>query len=180
MAVEDTLIPRVNDEVKVIAGLFPDARVATGADATVENLLQQSGEVDVLHLACHARFRSDNPLFSALQLKNGWFTVRDAYKLNLSGSLVTLSACETGVNAVAPGEELIGLARGFLSAGIPTVLLSLWTVDDEATTELMTAFYRNLMETQSPAKALRSAQINMLNERPHPFFWSPFALVGRW
>ncbi len=136
--------------------------------------------VDVLHLACHAQFRSDNPLFSSLRLGDGWFTARDAYGLKLNCGLVTLSACETGMNAVAPGDELMGLARGFLSAGSPTVVMSLWTIDDQATTELMVAFYEELARTKSPAAALRSAQMKLLKQRPHPFFWSPFVLVGRW
>jgi CHAT domain-containing protein len=59
-------------------------------------------------------------------------------------------------------------------------MMSLWTVDDEATTELMTAFYDELAVTKSPAAALRTAQIKLLEQRPHPFFWSPFVLVGRW
>ena len=96
----------------------------------------------MLHLACHAQFRSDNPLFSSLKLGDGWFTAQDAYGLRLHCGLVTLSACETAMNAVAPGDEFMGLPRGFFSAGSPTVMMSLWTIDDEATTELMVEFYR--------------------------------------
>jgi len=139
-----------------------------------------SPQADLVHLACHAQFRPDNPLFSSLQLGDGWLTVRDTYKLTLNCGLVTLSACDTGVNAVAPGDELIGLARGFLSAGSPSVLLSLWTVDDEATAQLMMKFYEDLSNTESPSKSLRRAQIKLLEEKSHPFFWSPFFLVGRW
>jgi CHAT domain-containing protein len=84
------------------------------------------------------------------------------------------------MNAVAPGDELLGLTRGFLSAGAASVLMSLWTVDDEATAELMTTFYGELARTKSPAAALRHAQVQLLQQRPHPFFWSPFVLVGRW
>jgi len=91
-----------------------------------------------------------------------------------------LSACETGVSTIAPGDELIGLARGFFSAGVPTLLMSLWTVDDEATAELMTDFYTRLSAGDAPAAALRYAQRRMLERQPHPFFWSPFVLVGRW
>jgi CHAT domain-containing protein len=134
----------------------------------------------VLHLTCHAQFRFDNPLFSSLKLGDGWFTARDAYGLKLSCGLVTLSACETGMNAIAPGDELMGLARGFLSAGSPTVMMSLWTIDDDATTELMVEFYSELVRTKSPATALRTAQMKLLKTRSHPFFWSPFVLVGRW
>jgi len=134
----------------------------------------------VLHLACHGQFRPDNPLFSSLQLADGWLTVRDTYNLELNCGLVTLSACETGVNAVAPGDELIGLAHGFFSSGAPSLLVSLWTVDDESTAALMTSFYTRLRAGDRPAAALRHAQCELLHDHPHPFFWSPFVLLGRW
>ena len=130
--------------------------------------------------ARHGQFRPDNPLFSSLRLGNGWLTVRDAYDLNLHSSLVTLSACETGVSTVAPGDELIGLARGFFAAGSPSLLISLWTVDDDATATLMIDFYGHLQRRRSPATALREAQLRLLQEKQHPFFWSPFVLMGRW
>src|SRR5262249_37891484 len=128
---------------------------------------------------CHGQFRPDNPLFSSLHLADGRFTVRDACRLKLDGALVTLSACETGMNALAPGEEIIGLTRGFFSAGSASLLMTLWTVDDEATAEFMTEFYRKLRKSNSPAAALRAAQIKTKRNKPHPFFWSPFFLVGR-
>ncbi|HSD46370.1 MAG TPA: CHAT domain-containing tetratricopeptide repeat protein, partial [Pyrinomonadaceae bacterium] len=180
LGVADEHIPRVDEELHVLDNLFTKVKRFSNAAATTEALTQNSSDVDVLHLACHAQFRSDNPLFSSLKLANGWFTARDAYRLQLKSALVTLSACETGMNAVTPGDELMGLTRGFLSAGSPTVMMSLWTIDDEATTELMSSFYRELIATQSCAAALRAAQIKLLKERPHPFFWSPFVLVGRW
>jgi CHAT domain-containing protein len=148
--------------------------------ATIAALRAQAPSADVIHLACHGQFRPDNPLFASLHLGDDWLTVRDCYDLNLHCSLVTLSACETGVNAVAPGEELIGLARGFFAAGSPSLLISLWTVDDDATAQLMIAFYRAFLSGESPAAALRRAQMEMLEAHPHPFFWAPFVLVGRW
>ena len=143
-------------------------------------LRARARETDVLHLACHGQFRPDSPLFSSLRLGDGWMTVRDAYTLDVGAGLVTLSACETGVSAIAPGDELIGLVRGFFYAGAPSLLLSLWTVDDEATAELMTDFYTHLRAGSRPAAALRAAQLRQMQERPHPFFWSPFVLTGRW
>ncbi|HEY8184568.1 MAG TPA: CHAT domain-containing tetratricopeptide repeat protein [Pyrinomonadaceae bacterium] len=176
----DNQTPRVRDEIEMIAPLFPETTALLDADATIEALRQHAPFADVVHLACHGQFRPDNPLFSSLRLGNGWLTVRETYDLNLNCALVTLSACETGVSAVAPGDELIGLARGFFTAGSPSLLISLWTVDDDATAELMTAFYKNLRETGSPAAALRHAQLSVMKTKPHPFFWSPFVLVGRW
>jgi CHAT domain-containing protein len=180
LGVADEQIPGVHQELRALDSRFQQVRQFLDEAATAEVLRENSNDVDLVHLACHAQFRSDNPLFSSLKLGDGWFTARDAYGLKLNCGIVTLSACETGMNAVAPGEELMGLARGFLSAGSPTVMMSLWTVDDEATTELMTAFYDELAVTKSPAAALRTAQIKLLEQRPHPFFWSPFVLVGRW
>jgi len=180
LGVADERIPGVHEELRSLDHIFPQVRRFLDKAATADVLRKNSTDVDVLHLACHAQFRSDNPLFSSLKLGDGWFTARDAYGLKLNCGLVTLSACETGMNAVAPGEELMGLARGFLSAGSSTVMMSLWTIDDEATTELMATFYDELSGTKSPAAALRAAQIKLLNQRPHPFFWSPFVLVGRW
>jgi CHAT domain-containing protein len=135
----------------------------------------------VLHLASHGSFRQDNPLFSSLQLADGWLTVRDVYRLDLACcELVTLSACETGVSAVAPGDEWIGLARGFFSAGSPSLLVSKWVVDDEATAALMIDFYSHLRDGAGPAAALRYAQRRLMNEKAHPYFWAPFTILGRW
>jgi len=180
MGVADEQIPRVDEELQSLDHVFAGVKRYSDDAATTEVLRRNSGSVDVLHLACHAQFRSDNPLFSGLKLSDGWFTARDAYGLRLNCGLVTLSACETGINAVAPGDELLGLTRGFLSAGSPTVMMSLWTIDDEATAELMTKFYEELAQTKSPAAALRTAQMTLLQQSPHPFFWSPFIVVGRW
>jgi len=133
---------------------FEIQELTDGLHETHAALFAQAPAANLLHLACHGRFRSDNPLFSSLQLADGWLTVRDTYNLKLQCDLVTLSACETGVSQVAPGDELIGLARGFFAAGAPTLLVSLWAVDDEATTQLMTLFYQRLLAGVGPAAAL--------------------------
>jgi CHAT domain-containing protein len=180
LGVPDPQAPRVRDEVSALASLFPEAVTLLDDQATLAALREQAPTADVLHLACHGQFRPDNPLFSSLRLADGWLTVSDAYNLDLLGGLVTLSACETGISAVAPGDELIGLARGFLSAGAPSLLVSLWTVDDESTAMLMTHFYTRLRAGDGPAAALRQAQRQTLEYYPHPFFWSPFVLFGHW
>jgi CHAT domain-containing protein len=179
MGVADELIPRVRHEIEAIGKKFPSAVSFFDSNARID-AMREHASVDVLHLACHAHFRPDNPLFSSLRLGDGWLTVRDAYGLRLNSGLVTLSACETGMNAVAPGNELIGLARGFFAAGSASVVLSLWTIDDEATSDLMVEFYTQLRASGSPSAALRLAQVKALNANPHPFFWSPFVLAGRW
>jgi len=180
LGVSDEQTPRIHDEIRAIGGIFATTDAFVDRDATAAALELHSPAADVVHLACHGQFRSDNPLFSALLLADGWFTVRDAYSLRLNNSLVTLSACETGANVIAPGDELIGLARGFFSAGARSVLLSLWMVDDEATNQMMLDFYREVKAGSPLSTSLRAAQLRMLQHMPHPFFWSPFVLVGHW
>lgn len=180
LGVPDDATPGIVDEIETLQHVFPRVAALTADAATTEALRAKSTNVDVLHLACHGQFRSDNPLFSALRLADGSFTVRDAYDLTLDNSLVTLSACETGANVVAPGDELIGLARGFFSAGARSVLLSLWMVDDETTRQTMVDFYQATRNGATLAASLRIAQQKLLKEKSHPFFWSPFVLVGHW
>jgi CHAT domain-containing protein/tetratricopeptide (TPR) repeat protein len=180
LGLADEQTPHVRDELAALAPLFPSATVLLDRQATITALRAQAASADLLHLACHGQFRPDNPLFSSLRLADGWLTVRDAYQLDLNCGLVALSACDTGASAVAPGDELIGLARGFFAAGAPSLLVSLWAVDDESTARLMASFYTRMRAGDRPAAALRYAQCELLNEHPHPFFWSPFVLLGRW
>jgi len=136
----------------------------------------------VLHIACHGQFRADSPYFSSLHLADGPLTLRDAAALPLQAALVTLSACETGLNRIAPGDELLGLVRGFLLAGAPSVMASLWTVDDASTAALMGGFYRRLAaspDAPAVAQALREAQVEVLATQAHPYFWAAFSLHGR-
>lgn len=179
-AVDAENLPAASAEVQQLAPHFPQATTLLAADATQAAVRTGSATADLIHLACHGRFRADNPLFSALQLADGWLTVHDIYSFQTAAQLVTLSACETGVNVVAPGNELIGLARGFFMAGTSAILVSQWRVDDRVTTAFMDTFYRHLMQGHSPAAALQAAQRIMLARHPHPFFWAAFTLLGRW
>jgi CHAT domain-containing protein len=180
VGVADERAPRVRDEVTDIARLLPNATVRLDSEATIAEVRRLAAEADLLHLACHGQFRRDNPRFSALHLADGWMTVGDAYELDLHCGLVILSACETGVNALAPGEEIVGLARGFFSAGTPSLMLSLWTVDDNSTAELMRVVYEQLRAGLGPADALAEAQRQLLRRYPHPYYWSAFFVLGRW
>ncbi len=112
-------------------------------------------------------------------MADGPLTLRDAAALPIEAGLVTLSACETGLSRVAPGDELLGLVRGFLMGGAPMVLASAWTVDDRATADLMSAFYGEWVNGAEPAQALRSAQRALMAERRHPYYWAAFSLHGR-
>jgi tetratricopeptide (TPR) repeat protein len=175
----DERIPLVAEEIEALAELFPDSDVLLNEAANTGEIKKYSSEKDILHLACHGKFRAENPLFSALKLADRWLTAREIENLKLSADLVVLSACETGVSRVAPGDELLGLARGFFSAGASSLILSLWNVHDATTVALMRSFYGEIRRGKTPAAALRRAQREILKKHPHPFFWSPFFLIGR-
>lgn len=177
---ESSKLVHAEAEAQFVASLFDEARVLTGSSADAASLRSFGADAEVLHLACHAEFRSDNPMFSALHLADGPFTVHDAETLRLPQGVVVLSACETGVSEYSRGDEMIGLVRAFLVAGASRVVASLWPVDDAVTREFMTAFYPRLRAGDSPSVALRTAQMAVMKAHPHPFHWAAFTLYGGW
>jgi len=179
MGFADEAIPLVNREINTLKKILPRHLSLTGKNATFTAYLKNAPRFDLLHLACHGQFRPENPLFSSLHLADGWITVRDICAQRLRAGLVVLSACETGMNKIFAGDEILGLARGFLSAGASSLVLSLWTVSDEATSRLMKRFYENLQLGHAVAASLRIAQIEFIGRGEHPYFWSPFAVIGR-
>jgi CHAT domain-containing protein len=110
------------------------------------------------HIAAHGRFRADNPLFSALDLVDGPLTVHDLETLRRPPETVVLSACDSGLSSVHPGDELLGLAAGLLGLGTRTLVASLLQVPDQATRTLMLDFHRRLRSGLPPAEALAGAQ----------------------
>lgn len=173
-------LPQVAEEIAAVSAAFGAGALAlSDGEATQPALAAALPAADVLHLACHGHFRSDNPAFSFLQLGDGPLTLRDARELPLRASLVTLSACETGVSRVAPGDEVLGLVRAFMLAGAGTVLATLWPVEDTASAALMADFYRALRAGATPAGALQQAQAQAAAGGAHPFFWAAFSLHGR-
>jgi CHAT domain-containing protein len=117
------------------------------------------------------------------QPQDGFLRLHDIYNLQLRADLVVLSACETALGKEIRGEGLIGLTRGFMYAGAPRVVASLWKVEDKATAELMKRFYKGMLkEGKRPAVALRDAQVEMWRREgwQAPFFWAAFTLQGEW
>jgi CHAT domain-containing protein len=138
-----------------------------------------------VHLACHGEFSWLDPTASGLQLAgNELLSARDvASLLRLEEvRLVVLSACETGITeSDRLPNEYVGLAGSFLQAGAPTVVCSLWSVEDESTARLMGAFYeRHVAGGAPPAAALRDAQLRLRadGDFAHPFYWAPFLVMG--
>jgi hypothetical protein len=181
VGVPDQAIPQVAGEIEALARMFgtSESTVLSGIAATERAFRRYAPDADVIHLASHAVFRQDNPLFSAIRLADGWLSLYDLYSMRLRASLVTLSACETGLSDVLAGDELIGLTRGFFQAGSASVMVSLWAVNDASTARLMERFYTHLSTGLGPAAAVRRAQTDLRKDFPHPYFWAPFLVVGR-
>jgi tetratricopeptide (TPR) repeat protein len=177
---ESSRLPHAAHEARAVAGLFPRGQVFVGEQATLATLHLHAGNADVIHLACHAQFRSDNPMFSALYLHDGALTVERTEALSLKPGIVVLSACETGVADVGSGNETVGLVRAFLVAGAARVLASQWPVDDAVTASFMAAFYGALSCGLPPAEALSRAQAAVKRQHPHPSYWAAFTLHGGW
>jgi CHAT domain-containing protein len=149
-------------------------------------------QFSVLHFATHGLFDPKRPESSGLLLsmldsagrpQNGFITIADVYSLNAPVDLVVLSACRTGLGKDVRGEGLIGLTSGFMHAGASSVAASLWTVDDQATSELMEHFYSNMLEkNMRPAEALRAAQNTLRADVrwQSPHFWAAFTLQGEY
>jgi hypothetical protein len=146
-------------EVADIGAGLPAARLLTGTRARAADVLAGLDGVGTGHLASHGEFRADNPLFSHLMLADGPLTVYDLSALHRPPALLVLSACDSGLSAVHPGDELVGLCAALLGLGTRTIVASTGPVRDEATRGLMVDFYRRLGEGAEPAAALAAAQL---------------------
>jgi len=181
-------------EVENISSFFkPGSSDVFLRNNATEESLKQKGDLDkygYIHFATHGLINEENPDLSSLVLttgrnsvEDGFLTAREVFKLKLNADLVVLSACQTGLGKLVRGEGMVGLTRAFMYAGAPSVLVSLWSVSDKSTADLMDEFYRKLVrDSHSKTDALREAQLKLINDPKfsHPFYWAPFILVGDW
>ncbi|HEY0641144.1 MAG TPA: CHAT domain-containing protein, partial [Pseudonocardiaceae bacterium] len=144
-------------EVAALHGL-DGGRLLIGAESTVDAVLAAFGQAAVAHVAAHGRFRSDQPLFSEIELADGPLYVHDLDRLRRGPRLLVLSACEAGLSGVRPGDELMGLTAALLARGTATLVASVVPVPDEPTARVMTALHAGLRRGLGPAAALAAAQ----------------------
>ena len=182
-------------EAEAIIALAPPEQGFKALDFAASRATVMSAGLDqycIVHFATHGLLNSRSPELSGIVLslvdesgraQEGFLRAYEIYNLKLNADLVVLSACSTALGKEIKGEGLAGLTRGFMYAGTPRVIASLWNVRDEATAELMKRFYRNmLIGKSSPAAALREAQISMWREPrwAAPYYWAGFVLQGEW
>ncbi len=179
LGVPDAQAPLILDEVRSVAGILPDAELLVGDEANEAALREKGSHRRLIHIATHGSFRQDNPMFSGIRLGGAYLSLYDLYQLKLEAELVTLSGCATGLNVVAPGDELLGLIRGLLYAGAQSLLLTLWDVNDRSTADFMRLFYGRLTDGSEKATALQVAMQKMREDYPHPYHWAPFTLIGK-
>ncbi len=188
-------LPFTRQEGSRILSLVPDTQSQSAFDFAANRTTAthpQLSQYQIVHFATHGILNSQNPELSGVVLslvdktgtpQNGFLRLNDIFNLNLPAELVVLSACETGLGKEIKGEGLVGLTRGFMYAGSPRVLVSLWSVADDGTSQLMTRFYKKMLqENLEPVAALRAAQLEMLQEPQwnSPYYWAAFTLQGEW
>lgn len=165
------------EAARVAARLGPGCALLVDDDATLD-AVRRHPRPAVLHLATHGVHRERSPLQSGVRLADGWLTASRAAALDLEGSVVVLSACDTGASTVGDGDEILGAQYGFLLAGAHHVVMSLWPAHDEMTADLMDELHRALGSGTTAATAVRTAQLAQRERTPHPWWWSGFVASG--
>jgi len=190
--------------VKLARASGGQADVWLDLDASEENVeARDISKYRILHIATHGLLNAERPQFTGLVLslvgnksQDGFLRTDEVFNLHLGSPLVMLSACETGLGKEKRGEGVMGLTRAFMYAGAPTVGVSLWSVADKSTAELMADFYKRLLGPSSGSSsmtsvsstgvtasaAMRESQLAMIAGKKYsaPFYWAPFVLVGDW
>ena len=161
-------LPAVSNEVRSVAGNLPNCRVAV--NKSLEEIRPALETAGFIHIASHGVFRSDNPAWSLVKLGSDVLTPTDMLKLRVNADLVTMSACSTGQTYVR-SNEVNGFVRTFLQWGVPSIIASLWEVNDHATSMLMTSFYQRINDSPDIAENLRLAMLDVKEIFPHPHYW---------
>jgi CHAT domain-containing protein len=170
-----------------------EAEVLLGFDASRDAAIGPGiGKYRFVHFATHSVVDDEHPESSGVILslfkkdgspEDGYLRLRDIYSLKLAADVVVLSACDTALGENIKGEGIVGLTRGFMYAGAPRVVATLWRVDDEVTSFFMKQFYKGILqEHESPVASLRAAQLELRKQARwrSPYYWGAFVIEGEW
>ena len=188
-------LPGTRKEAEQIVAMVPPGQGRLALDFAASRETVMSAELSqyrYVHLSTHGFLNSVHPELSGVvfslvnergESQEGFLRSHELFNLKLPAEVVVLSACQTGLGKNIRGEGVVSLTRGFMYAGAPRVVVSLWAVSDWGTTELMRRFYHGMLkEGRRPAAALRAAQISLMNDKrfASPYYWAPFTLHGEW
>lgn len=171
-----TPLPQTEPEARTVAQFLPDSKLFLGKEMNSQRLQVESRGKENLHLATHGLTNESEPLLSGLAFSDRRVTAADIFGWNLSADLAVLSACKS--TGYTERNRFLGLTSAFQYAGVRTLVVSLWSVSDEATKHWMEAFYKELSVGAAPSKAMMSAHLATREQWPHPFFWAPFTTWG--
>ncbi len=189
---KDTLrlrdLPWAEKELKSIANVVESELYLRG-DATEAAFKQNAGRFGIIHLATHVILDDKEPLYSKFVFskdpgsgEDGYLHLYELYNMRLRANMAVLSACQTGIGKNIKGEGMMSLARGFAYAGCPSVVMSLWSIDDKATSMVVTGFYNGLAQGQSKDVALRNAKLALINGGDpvlaNPYYWAGMVVIG--
>jgi CHAT domain-containing protein len=175
-------LPFAEREAGSIGREFEGSEILLRKEATETRVREDIGRFEGVHFASHGIYDSSTPLFSSLKLtrdsaNDGNLTANEVFSLNLKASIIMMSACQTGLGKLTTGDEIIGLNRAFIYAGAPSIISTLWRVNDAASAMLVKRFYR-YYKNSDLAESIRLAQIAVKGYYPHPAYWAGFGLTG--
>jgi CHAT domain-containing protein len=179
-------LPGAAEEVNTISTIF-DGDVFKGKNATLKNFKDNTSDYGILHLAMHTMIDDENPMYSKLAFEqsegdNGLLNTYELYNMQINSQLSVLSACKTGSGKLVKGEGMLCLARGFMYAGCPSLVMTLWEINDKSGSELMKSFYGYLSEGKAKDEALRLAKIDYIsnsdNLKANPYYWAGYINFG--
>lgn len=181
-------IPGVENEIREIRKVLSGSAF-TGKDATEHAFKQRASKYNILHFAMHTLINNEKPMLSKLvfyqdgdSIEDGMLNTYELFGMELNANLAVLSACNTGSGKLMKGEGVMNLARGFIYAGVPGIVMTMWSVEDQASAQIVNSFYRYLNKGLPKDEALRQAKLDMLAEgdllRSHPYYWAAYVTIG--
>lgn len=182
-------LPGIKEEVQAISELLNGGDLYLDNRATEKTFKEVSPTYDILHLAMHTIMDDENPMYSKMaftqnndSIEDGFLNTYELYNMKLHSRMIVLSSCNSGSGKYQRGEGVMSLARGFVYAGCPSIVMTLWSVEDKSGVKLMTSFYKYLMKGKTKSKSLQLSKIDFINNadqlKSHPYFWSGYVVIG--
>lgn len=181
-------IPGIEKEMQGIKRTL-SGKTITGTTATENKFKDEAGQYTILHLAMHTLINNAQPMLSKLvfyqgndSIEDGMLNTYELFSMDLNAQLAVLSACNTGTGKLVKGEGIMNLARGFIFAGVPSIVMTMWSVEDQSSADIVMRFYEYLEEGMTKDEALRQSKLDLLAKgdplRSHPFYWAAYVNIG--